>query len=154
MISLYNVIGIIEMKKCNFMLEIDILRNSSQKSLGVLRPEGCFLRGWVSKKKPRLPAGYKTMVHRNQYIFRLFIKIWRSRRRISAPGIPYRARNKGVPGAQGSLEWPCGSLKFLQGAQRCIVWYTKHLRKKQLGSLEKILISSHALILSPVMISK
>ena len=26
-----------EMKKFNYMLEIDILRNSSQKSLGVLR---------------------------------------------------------------------------------------------------------------------
>ena len=39
-----------EMKNVNYMLEIDILRNSSQKSLGVLR--GDFLRVWVSKKTP------------------------------------------------------------------------------------------------------
>ena len=40
-----------EMKIFNHMLEIDILRNSSQSFLGVL--EGCFLRVWVSKKTPR-----------------------------------------------------------------------------------------------------
>ena len=28
-----------------------------------------------------------------------------------------RARNKGVPGAKGSLEFSCGSLRFLLGAQ-------------------------------------
>ena len=39
----------IEMKKFNNMLEIDILRNSSQKTLGVLR--GTF-KGWVSKRRP------------------------------------------------------------------------------------------------------
>ena len=47
----------IMMKKFNYMLEIDILINSSQKNLGVLRAEGCFLRVWVSKKTPRRPAG-------------------------------------------------------------------------------------------------
>ena len=36
-----------EMKKFNYMLEIDTLRNSSQK-IGCA--EGCFLRVWVSKK--------------------------------------------------------------------------------------------------------
>ena len=36
-----------EMKKFNYMLEIDILRNSSQF---FLCPDGCFLRVWVSKK--------------------------------------------------------------------------------------------------------
>ena len=37
-----------EMRKFNYMLEIDILRNSSLKKIGC--PEGCFLRVWVSKK--------------------------------------------------------------------------------------------------------
>ena len=44
-----------EMKKFNYMLEINVLRNSSQKSLGALR--GAFLGVWVSKKTPRRPAG-------------------------------------------------------------------------------------------------
>ena len=44
-----------EMKKFNYMLEIDILRNFSQKNLGVVR--GAFLRVWVSKKTPRHPVG-------------------------------------------------------------------------------------------------
>ena len=39
------------MKKFNYMLEIDILRNSSPKKLGVQRGEH-FLRVWVSKKTP------------------------------------------------------------------------------------------------------
>ena len=39
----------IEMKKFKYMLEIDILRNSSQKNLGVLR--GAF-KGCVSKRRP------------------------------------------------------------------------------------------------------
>ena len=43
-----------EMEKFKYMLEIDILRNSSQK-IGC--PEGYFLRVWVSKKIPRRPAG-------------------------------------------------------------------------------------------------
>ena len=43
---------------------------------------------------------------------------------------------------QGSLEFSCGSLKFLQGAQRCTGfyrWYStfKQLYKLQLSSLEK-----------------
>ena len=46
-----------EMEKFKYMLEIDILRNSSQRNMGVLTPEGCFLRVWVSKKTPRRPAG-------------------------------------------------------------------------------------------------
>ena len=37
-----------EMKRFNYMLEIDILRNSSQK---IGSPEGWFLRVWVSKKR-------------------------------------------------------------------------------------------------------
>ena len=50
-----------EMKIFNYMLEIDILRNSSTKKIGC--PEGCFLRVWVSKKTPRCPAGLlKTMI--------------------------------------------------------------------------------------------
>ena len=44
-----------EMKKFNYMVEIDILRNSSQKKVGVLM--GVFLRVWVFKKTPRRPAG-------------------------------------------------------------------------------------------------
>ena len=45
-----------ELKKFNYiiMLEIDILRNSSQKN-GC--PERYFLRVWVSKKIPRHPGG-------------------------------------------------------------------------------------------------
>ena len=39
-----------EMKKFNYMLEIDTLRNSSPKKTGC--PEGCFLRVWVSKRHP------------------------------------------------------------------------------------------------------
>ena len=39
-----------EIKIFNFMLEIAILRNSSQRDLGVLR--GDFFRVWVSKKHP------------------------------------------------------------------------------------------------------
>ena len=38
-----------------------------------------------------------------------------------------RARNYGVPGAQGSLELSWCSLKYLQGAQRCACVYTQHL---------------------------
>ena len=33
-----------------------------------------------------------------------------------------RARNKGVPGAKASLELSCGILKFLQGAQICVLF--------------------------------
>ena len=44
-----------EMKKFNYMPEIDILRNSSLKKIGC--PNACFLRVWVSKKTPRRPAG-------------------------------------------------------------------------------------------------
>ena len=45
-----------EMKKIDYKLEIDILRNSSQMSRGVLR--GAFnLRVWGAKKTPRRPAG-------------------------------------------------------------------------------------------------
>ena len=29
---------------------------------------------------------------------------------------------------KGSLEFSCGSLKFLQGAQRCTGFYTQHLK--------------------------
>ena len=39
-----------EVKKSNYMLEIDILRNSSQKNLGVLR--GAFLRVGCPKRHP------------------------------------------------------------------------------------------------------
>ena len=53
-----------KMKIFNYMLEIDILRNSSQIYFfwgggggGGGCPEGCFLRVWVSKKTPRRPAG-------------------------------------------------------------------------------------------------
>ena len=46
-----------EMRKFNYKLEIEIFRNSTLKDLGV-RPEGFFLRVWVSKKAPRRPAGY------------------------------------------------------------------------------------------------
>ena len=51
-----------KMKKNNYMLEIDTLRNSSRTFLGVLM--GSFFRVWVSKKTPRRPAGYlyKTMI--------------------------------------------------------------------------------------------
>ena len=48
-----------EREKFIYMLEINILRNFSQKQIGC--PEVCFLRGWVSKKTPRRPAGYKAM---------------------------------------------------------------------------------------------
>ena len=41
-------------KIINYMLEIDIYRNSPQK---IECPEGCFLRVWVSKKTARRPAG-------------------------------------------------------------------------------------------------
>ena len=44
-----------QMKKFNYRLEIDILRNSSQKNVGVQR--GVFLKVWVSKKTPGHPAG-------------------------------------------------------------------------------------------------
>ena len=44
-----------ERKKFNYKLEIEIFRNSTLKNLGVLR--GSFLRGCVSKKAPRRPAG-------------------------------------------------------------------------------------------------
>ena len=30
------------------------------------------------------------------------------------------------PGAQGSLEFSCVSIKFLQGAQKCTCFYTQH----------------------------
>ena len=43
-----------EMDTFKYMLEIDILRNSSQK-IGC--PDGCFLRVWVSKKTHRRHAG-------------------------------------------------------------------------------------------------
>ena len=43
-----------EMKKFNYMLEIDILKKSLSKIFGC--PEGCFSRVWVSKKTPRRPA--------------------------------------------------------------------------------------------------
>ena len=46
-----------EMEKFNYKLEIGIFRNSTQKYLGVLTPEGLFLRVCVSKKAPRRPAG-------------------------------------------------------------------------------------------------
>ena len=49
--SLYNVIGIIwRWKQFKYMLETDILRNSSQKIFGF--PEGCFLRVWASFGHP------------------------------------------------------------------------------------------------------
>ena len=44
-----------EMIKFNYMLEIDILRNSSPKKVGVLK--GAFEGFGVSKKTPRRPAG-------------------------------------------------------------------------------------------------
>ena len=44
-----------EMKKINYMLEIDILTKSSQKVFGCL--EGCFLWVWMPKTTPRRPAG-------------------------------------------------------------------------------------------------
>ena len=44
-----------EMKIFNYILEIDILRISSQG--GFLGENGCFLGFWVSKKTPRGPAG-------------------------------------------------------------------------------------------------
>ena len=46
-------------EKFNNMLEIDILRNSSQFFFwgGGGCPEGYFSRVWVSKKTPRRPAG-------------------------------------------------------------------------------------------------
>ena len=44
-----------KMNKFNYMLGIDILRNSSQNKIGC--PEGCYLWVWVSKKTPRCPAG-------------------------------------------------------------------------------------------------
>ena len=50
-----NNMGMSEMKKFDYMLEIDILRNPSPKIVGVLR--GPFLRVWVSKRTPRSPAG-------------------------------------------------------------------------------------------------
>ena len=37
MMSLYNVMNYMKMEKSKYMLEIDILRNSSQKNFGVLR---------------------------------------------------------------------------------------------------------------------
>ena len=43
-----------EKKKFNNMLENDILRNSSQKYLDVLRV--AFSKVWVSKKTPSRPA--------------------------------------------------------------------------------------------------
>ena len=46
-----------EMKNFNYKLEIEIFWNSTLKNLGVLTPEGFFLRVWVSKKAPRRPAG-------------------------------------------------------------------------------------------------
>ena len=51
MISLYNAIEIIwRVKIFNYMLEIDVLRNSSQKVLGVLR--GAFLGFGCPKRHP------------------------------------------------------------------------------------------------------
>ena len=44
-----------EMKIFDYVLEIDILRNSSPKFLGVLRGE--LFKGTMSKKTPRRPAG-------------------------------------------------------------------------------------------------
>ena len=43
-----------EMKEFNYMLEVDILRNSSQINVGVLRG---VLSVCVSKKTPGRPAG-------------------------------------------------------------------------------------------------
>ena len=56
-----------------------------------------------------------------------------------------------MPGAQGSLDFPYDSLKFLQGAQRCTGFYTHHLKvafKDAIGLPEKEthLISSPAII--------
>ena len=62
-------------------------------------------------------------------------------------------KNYGVLGAEGSLEFSSGSLKFLQGALKCTGFYTQHLQhlseddedaKMRLGPLEKILISTPA----------
>ena len=47
-------VNYMQMKYINYMLEIDILRNSSPKIMGVLR--GAF-SVWVFKKTPRRPAG-------------------------------------------------------------------------------------------------
>ena len=44
-----------EMKKFNYMVEIDILRNSSQKKIGC--PDGCFFKGLGVQKTPRSPPG-------------------------------------------------------------------------------------------------
>ena len=50
------------------MLEIDILRNFSQKQSGC--PEGCFLRVWVSKRRPHALLA-KTMLHSVDLLFPL-----------------------------------------------------------------------------------
>ena len=42
-----------ELKKFNYKLEIEILRDSTLKKMC---PEGFFLRVWVSEKAPRRPA--------------------------------------------------------------------------------------------------
>ena len=60
-----------EMKKFNYMLEIDILRNSLQKNVGALRPEVCFLRVWVSKGHPDTLLA-KTMAAANKHYLPLF----------------------------------------------------------------------------------
>ena len=44
-----------EMKKINYMLEIDFFKKILTKESGC--PGGCFLRVWVSKKTPRRPPG-------------------------------------------------------------------------------------------------
>ena len=48
------------MKNFNDMLEIDILRNSSQKNLGVLM--GAFLRVWVTKKAKTMNTWVRYMI--------------------------------------------------------------------------------------------
>ena len=40
----------IEMKKVNYMLEIDVLKKFLTEKFGC--PEGCFLKVWVSKRHP------------------------------------------------------------------------------------------------------
>ena len=38
----------------------------------------------------------------------------------------HRVQGLKLGGAEGSLECSCSSLKYMQGAQICIVWYTEH----------------------------
>ena len=48
-----------EMKKFNYMFEIDILRNSSQN---FWCPEGCFLKGLGVKKSTQTPCWLRPWV--------------------------------------------------------------------------------------------